>query len=1421
MANVHVSSSDFGECLSRVDELLLSETEEEAVRRTTELLQIPFDDPTVRVWVRDDDDWAIVGNAQHSDRSTVASRRLPPTGPLTESTLDTRSDEQSTTELLVPVGDQTAVEVVTRVPDGFADRAVALVEAVGPHLERVLTDRSAADNPRETDETAAGDDTDETAAGDDTGETEADDGRTPDARRDVDTGALRRLHEATVDDASFAETVDRLLSLGCEYVGLETGLLAHVDGTDYEVAAAVDPTDSHGVGTVYELDRTVCATTVENHSTVTAFPGLANSDHRSHLASDTVRSYLGVPVTVDGETYGTVNFSAPTPHRAFEPDEREYVELIAEWVGREIERHRRIEELERYETIIEAVGDPVYALDRDGRFSFVNEAALREFGYGPEVVGDSPSIGMDEADVARIREQIERLLASDDRSTTAEFELRTADGDPKVVENRIAVIGDDEFRGTAGVIRDVTERTERRQQLESFQRAVEEASDGVAILDGDEYTYADETHAEMYGLDDRSELLGETWRQLYDDEEARRIDTEAFSTLDTDGEWQGMVTGSRPDGSTFPAELSLTRLDDDRLVCTVRDETDRLEREQRRRATVDVLERMYEVTTDQSLSRSEKIDALLEAGTDYLELPYGFLTEIETDVTNGGTQTITHAHGDHGGLQPGASCPLPESYCRRTVERDELMTVLDATAEGWGDDPAYERFALGSYVGGPIHVDDDTHGTVCFAGPSARDRPFSPTERSFVGLLRRWISYEISREAARAELSEEREQLRLLIDSLDEYAFVVLDGDGRVQRWNTGAESLFGYESTDATGMAVEELLPEDRQSVAERLLQQARVAGESSDEGWYTRRGGSQFYGDVQYATLEDDGEFRGYAVVVRDLTDRRRQRRRTEQFVEKSEDVVTIADTEGRITYASGSAERVLGCDPERLVDQNLFDYVHEDERETAIESFYTAVDGAESEVEVECRFRTPDGEWRNLQIHCRNMLDSDAIDGMLLYLRDVTEMREQMRRFESIFNQTFQFTGLLQPDGTVIEANESALKFGGIEREEIVGREFPDVLWWNHSETVYDRIQAAIVQARNGEFVRYETEVRGADGLATIDFSLKPVRNDSGEVVLLVAEGRDVTLQRQRRQHLEVVQRVLRHNMRNDLSKVRGWSELMAEEPDPETRSEQFERIDGIIDRWRSMTERVKEIRQMLQTEPEDQRTARLEKLVARAVGTVRERHSSVTVDTDLHSEQLEVPTSVEKAVGELLQNAASVTDDATLEVTATRPEEGWVEIDVYDDGPGMPDSEAEVLETGEETSLIHGQGLGLWMVRMIVTQAGGDISVDPGDDGTRVSPSADGLPRNSRRAWLLRLRHAGSLSRRTVTRVRTRTASCDLRPRSGTGPSVESRASRWCPSCLPFPARRAGHSRGWTRTDTPPSSASVGPPATVSSSTGVSR
>ena len=114
----------------------------------------------------------------------------------------------------------------------------------------------------------------------------------------------------------------------------------------------------------------------------------------------------------------------------------------------------------------------------------------------------------------------------------------------------------------------------------------------------------------------------------------------------------------------------------------------------------------------------------------------------------------------------------------------------------------------------------------------------------------------------------------------------------------------------------------------------------------------------------------------------------------------------------------------------------------------------------------------------------------------------------RFRTIFDHTFQFTWLLKPDGTLLEANQTALEFGGLQAADVIGREFWEALWWQVTPQIQRRLKTAIASAALGSFIRYEVEVKGdGDQVVTIDFSLKPVK-DGDQVILLIAEGRDIS-------------------------------------------------------------------------------------------------------------------------------------------------------------------------------------------------------------------------------------------------------------------------------------------------------------------------
>lgn len=122
----------------------------------------------------------------------------------------------------------------------------------------------------------------------------------------------------------------------------------------------------------------------------------------------------------------------------------------------------------------------------------------------------------------------------------------------------------------------------------------------------------------------------------------------------------------------------------------------------------------------------------------------------------------------------------------------------------------------------------------------------------------------------------------------------------------------------------------------------------------------------------------------------------------------------------------------------------------------------------------------------------------------------LRDSERRFHAIFDNSFQFTGLLTPAGTLLEINQTALDFGNIQRDKIIGKllwETPELI--SHDIATRDKMRDALRRAAQGEFVRYELPLpnpRGDD--ITIDFSIKPLCDDEGLVTMLISEGRDIS-------------------------------------------------------------------------------------------------------------------------------------------------------------------------------------------------------------------------------------------------------------------------------------------------------------------------
>jgi PAS domain S-box-containing protein len=259
----------------------------------------------------------------------------------------------------------------------------------------------------------------------------------------------------------------------------------------------------------------------------------------------------------------------------------------------------------------------------------------------------------------------------------------------------------------------------------------------------------------------------------------------------------------------------------------------------------------------------------------------------------------------------------------------------------------------------------------------------------------------------------------------------------------------------------------------------------------------------------------------------------------------------------------------------------------------------------------------------------------------------------------------------------------------------------------------------RARAGEFERTQCDLVAADGSIVHTLVRAAPRQSDGATVGLVSLYVDITARRRREEHLQVLNRVMRHNMRNDLNVLYGHVQMLTGTGDDAV--ERSARIVGkTVERWIQLTDKAKQIEQLFEDTQTRERSIRA--VTNETQTTVELSYPSATVETDVAvAPDVRVSSRLQAALEELCENGVKHNEgeDPTVTVRARwASPDGWLRIDVADRGPGVPAHERTILRDGEETPLVHGSGLGLWLVRAVVRHAGGRLSVSDRDGGGSV-------------------------------------------------------------------------------------------------------
>jgi PAS domain S-box-containing protein len=247
------------------------------------------------------------------------------------------------------------------------------------------------------------------------------------------------------------------------------------------------------------------------------------------------------------------------------------------------------------------------------------------------------------------------------------------------------------------------------------------------------------------------------------------------------------------------------------------------------------------------------------------------------------------------------------------------------------------------------------------------------------------------------------QRLQRLLDAISDYAICMLDSDGRVISWNSGAEKITGYGAADIIGRRLSRLFtPEDQsRGIPDRILREARTIGRSESEGWRVRADESRFWAvGVIEAIRDPDGGLLGFTNVTRDITERRAARealheseRQFRLLVEGVTDhALYMLDPNGIVTNWNSGAERIKGYTADEIVGQHFSRFYTERERATGVPDRGLYVAASEGRLEAEGWRARKDGSlfWANVVIDAIRNDDGDLI-GFANITRDITERRE----------------------------------------------------------------------------------------------------------------------------------------------------------------------------------------------------------------------------------------------------------------------------------------------------------------------------------------------------------------------------------------------------------------------------------------------
>jgi PAS domain S-box-containing protein len=451
-----------------------------------------------------------------------------------------------------------------------------------------------------------------------------------------------------------------------------------------------------------------------------------------------------------------------------------------------------------------------------------------------------------------------------------------------------------------------------------------------------------------------------------------------------------------------------------------------------------------------------------------------------------------------------------------------------------------------------------------------------------------------------------------------------------------------------------------------------------------------------------------------------------------------ITISDAthpDEPLVYVNDGFCELTGYPRDEILGQNCRFLQGDATREEPVSRMRAAIDTDEP-VTVELRNYRKDGSmfWNRVTI-VPIRADSGTVTNHLGYQQDVTaekRFEQDLALFKEQAEESDKAIFVTDRNGTIQYANPAFERITGYSVTEVIGRNPRILKSEQQDDEFYAELWERITAGETWEADLTNRTKRGE--LFEVRQKIIPVTDEHGEITQFVAIEQDITDRMLTNQTLEVLNRVLRHNLRNTLNVIDGHAELLeAEGLDPEARRASIETIREQTKTLQKIADKTAYIRQILNPTEYQQTWGRLD--IEALAETYRTQYPDATITTRMdHDEGIEIRNTdlFEQALNEAVENAISHTDRSPPEVTISvhrDASDDQVCISVADNGPGMPDIERRVIESEKETPLNHSLGVGLWLMQLVTKTLGGELAI--GDNEPRGTVVTFRLPNADRR------------------------------------------------------------------------------------------